>query len=88
MFLFVLLVLSESQFKMKYPFYYARLSTIKNVQSGLDEIGSFGLSSQYEGGNLAASKIRNLECPSYEICLIDYGCGKFNRKIHIMEQYP
>lgn len=47
MFLFVLLVLSESQFKMKYPFYYARLSTIKNVQSGLDEIGSFGLSSQY-----------------------------------------
>lgn len=34
----------------------------------------------YEGGNLAASKIRNLECPSYEICLIDYGCGKFNRK--------
>ena len=43
---------------------------------------------KYEGGNLAASKIRNLECPSYEICLIDYGCGKFNRKIHIMEQYP
>ena len=40
-----------------------------------------------EGGNLAASKIRNLECPNYEICLIDYGCGKFNRKIHIMEQY-
>ena len=28
-------------------FYYARLSTIKNVQSGLDEVGSFGLSSQY-----------------------------------------
>lgn len=47
----------------------------------------FGLCSS-EGGNLAASKIRNLECPSYEICLIDYGCGKFNRKIHIMEQYP
>ena len=46
MFLFVLLVLSESQFKMKHPFYYARLSTIKNVQSGLDEVGSFGLSSQ------------------------------------------
>lgn len=44
--------------------------------------------SDNEGGNLAASKIRNLECPSYEICLIDYGCGKFNRKIHIMEQYP
>ena len=42
----------------------------------------------FEGGNLAASKIRNLECPSYEIYLIDYGCGKFNRKIHIMEQYP
>jgi len=32
---------------MKHPFYYARLSTIKNVQSGLDEVGSFGLSSQY-----------------------------------------
>lgn len=44
--------------------------------------------SNFEGGNLAASKIRNLECPNYEICLIDYGCGKFNRKIHIMEQYP
>lgn len=43
---------------------------------------------EVEGGNLAASKIRNLECPNYEICLIDYGCGKFNRKIHIMEQYP
>ena len=39
--------------------------------------------SNVEGGNLAASKIRNLECPNYEICLIDYGCGKFNRKIHI-----
>lgn len=46
------------------------------------------ISKNNEGGNLAASKIRNLECPSYEICLIDYGCGKFNRKIHIMEQYP
>lgn len=46
------------------------------------------LEAEGEGGNLAASKIRNLECPSYEICLIDYGCGKFNRKIHIMEQYP
>lgn len=46
------------------------------------------LTEKIEGGNLAASKIRNLECPSYEICLIDYGCGKFNRKIHIMEQYP
>ena len=48
----------------------------------------FTLTAGNEGGNLAASKIRNLECPSYEICLIDYGCGKFNRKIHIMEQYP
>ena len=48
----------------------------------------YWLSIPVEGGNLAASKIRNLECPSYEICLIDYGCGKFNRKIHIMEQYP
>lgn len=46
------------------------------------------VNNKIEGGNLAASKIRNLECPSYEICLIDYGCGKFNRKIHIMEQYP
>ena len=34
-----------------------------------------------EVGNLAASKIRNLECPSYG--LKDYGCGKFIRKIHI-----
>lgn len=51
-------------------------------------IGNDNALSLYEGGNLAASKIRNLECPSYEICLIDYGCGKFNRKIHIMEQYP
>ena len=33
------------------------------------------------GGNLAASKIRNLECPSYG--LKDYGCGKFIRRIHI-----
>ena len=49
---------------------------------------SHSIEVQTEGGNLAASKIRNLECPSYEICLIDYGCGKFNRKIHIMEQYP
>lgn len=37
------------------------------------------------GGNLAASNIRNLECPSYEVYLIDYGCGKFNKKVHIME---
>lgn len=53
-----------------------------------DFITSESLQALNEGGNLAASKIRNLECPSYEICLIDYGCGKFNRKIHIMEQYP
>ena len=33
------------------------------------------------GGNLAASKIRNLECPSYG--LKDYGCGKKKKKIHI-----
>ena len=33
------------------------------------------------GGNLAAPKIRNLECPSYG--LKDYGCGKFIRKIHL-----
>jgi len=39
----------------------------------------------YAGGNLAASNIRNLECPSYEVYLIDYGCGKFNKKVHIME---
>ena len=37
------------------------------------------------GSNLAASNIRNLECPSYEVYLIDYGCGKFNKKVHIME---
>ena len=48
----------------------------------------YNIANKAEGGNLAASKIRNLECPNYEICLIDYGCGKFNRKIHIMEQYP
>lgn len=42
-------------------------------------------SSKNEGGNLAASNIRNLECPSYEVYLIDYGCGKFNKKVHIME---
>ena len=35
----------EISVQMKHPFYYAKLSTIKNVQSGLDEIGSFGLSS-------------------------------------------
>lgn len=40
---------------------------------------------QGAGGNLAASNIRNLECPSYEVYLIDYGCGKFNKKVHIME---
>ena len=54
----------------------------------INEIIFYGSFDNDEGGNLAASKIRNLECPSYEICLIDYGCGKFNRKIHIMEQYP
>lgn len=53
-----------------------------------DELCMNSIAFFIEGGNLAASKIRNLECPSYEICLIDYGCGKFNRKIHIMEQYP
>lgn len=41
--------------------------------------------SKIAGGNLAASNIRNLECPSYEVYLIDYGCGKFNKKVHIME---
>mgnify|MGYP000085824045 FL=1 len=64
---------------------------IKPQFENADDIHGFnlGLSAvKNEGGNLAASKIRNLECPSYEICLIDYGCGKFNRKIHIMEQYP
>ena len=35
---------------------------------------------QNAGGNLAASNIRNLECPSYEVYLIDYGCGKFTKK--------
>lgn len=58
--------------------------------NNFNNFGKFGNGVYYiiEGGNLAASKIRNLECPNYEICLIDYGCGKFNRKIHIMEQYP
>lgn len=54
----------------------------------IENVGKYILDHLFEGGNLAASKIRNLECPNYEICLIDYGCGKFNRKIHIMEQYP
>ena len=58
-------------------------SKIQDFEEFFTLIGNYA-----EGGNLAASKIRNLECPSYEICLIDYGCGKFNRKIHIMEQYP
>ena len=49
----------------------------KLVYSGLEGWGA--------GGNLAASNIRNLECPSYEVYLIDYGCGKFNKKVHIME---
>ena len=64
---------------------------VKGTSNGTvtDLDGKFSLSAEMgEGGNLAASKIRNLECPNYEICLIDYGCGKFNRKIHIMEQYP
>ena len=60
----------------------------KNAENGKDIYVHYHDSVCFEGGNLAASKIRNLECPSYEICLIDYGCGKFNRKIHIMEQYP
>lgn len=59
-----------------------------NVTIFYQNISEDTLNTYCEGGNLAASKIRNLECPSYEICLIDYGCGKFNRKIHIMEQYP
>lgn len=37
------------------------------------------------GSTLAASNIRNLDCSSYEVYLIDYGCGKFNKKVHIME---
>lgn len=63
-----------------------RISTVRSQIKSEREINNS--SGNSEGGNLAASKIRNLECPSYEICLIDYGCGKFNRKIHIMEQYP
>lgn len=62
---------------------------IKRFNLEIEKAYAIGLTAIHiEGGNLAASKIRNLECPSYEICLIDYGCGKFNRKIHIMEQYP
>ena len=72
------------------------LNTVTNVSTALNgtyyQLFYYAFAGNYalaiEGGNLAASKIRNLECPSYEICLIDYGCGKFNRKIHIMEQYP
>lgn len=48
-------------------------------------IGKYGKCNHAAGGNLAASNIRNLECPSYEVYLIDYGCGKFNKKVHIME---
>lgn len=48
-------------------------------------IWTFRLEEMNAGGNLAASNIRNLECPSYEVYLIDYGCGKFNKKVHIME---
>lgn len=73
----------------------ARQDSIKEVQKNqinadliLEYQADITISQVAEGGNLAASKIRNLECPNYEICLIDYGCGKFNRKIHIMEQYP
>jgi len=62
--------------------------TEKLINIGVKKIVYIKISPCGEGGNLAASKIRNLECPNYEICLIDYGCGKFNRKIHIMEQYP
>ena len=43
------------------------------------------MTAAFAGSNLAASNIRNLECPSYEVYLIDYGCGKFNKKVHIME---
>lgn len=77
------------------PPYTTVASIVNNLKrKGYVTAKRFGNTYQYtpvvkhEGGNLAASKIRNLECPSYEICLIDYGCGKFNRKIHIMEQYP
>lgn len=76
----VLLVLVCIYFLVNLQLFYMR--------SILFFLSFFSLTCISEGGNLAASKIRNLECPSYEICLIDYGCGKFNRKIHIMEQYP
>ena len=65
-----------------------QITSITNGKSQKNVETLNGIYPIYEGGNLAASKIRNLECPNYEICLIDYGCGKFNRKIHIMEQYP
>ena len=65
-----------------------KLDSILTTPIDYKEINEYIAKETREGGNLAASKIRNLECPSYEICLIDYGCGKFNRKIHIMEQYP
>lgn len=77
--------LIESAFKNKFSYEQKQNKTMKKFVFTLLLVFVCHLG---EGGNLAASKIRNLECPSYEICLIDYGCGKFNRKIHIMEQYP
>ena len=74
------------RFRSQFAFLYKVLSIVAGILSLITLF--FFLLHRDEGGNLAASKIRNLECPSYEICLIDYGCGKFNRKIHIMEQYP
>ena len=68
--------------------YYKKMKKMFGDKVGLYFLTETKNIEDAEGGNLAASKIRNLECPSYEICLIDYGCGKFNRKIHIMEQYP
>ena len=75
----------KSDWKTKgIPFYRAReivkLSDYNEVNNEL-----FIDNEHYAGGNLAASNIRNLECPSYEVYLIDYGCGKFNKKVHIME---
>ena len=79
-------VIKNIKSQSNYQFFYD--DKLAEMPVNAIDVKNGSLQSVLEGGNLAASKIRNLECPSYEICLIDYGCGKFNRKIHIMEQYP
>ena len=87
-------VIKNIKSQSNYQFFYddklaeTPVNAIDVKNGSLQSVLDAALQGKGEGGNLAASKIRNLECPNYEICLIDYGCGKFNRKIHIMEQYP